>query len=109
MTSSPGLFLRTSTGLLNSACTVLPDCNWLALAACALPCLPEAFACEAASAELLEFACDPDLSADTEVFWDAEPPACTSAELWARQTAESKTASRNETMVLFTRASKTCN
>jgi hypothetical protein len=71
--------------------------------------LPEAFACEAASAELLEFACAPDLSADTEVFWDAEPPACTSAELWARQTAESKTASRNETMVLFTRASKNCN
>jgi hypothetical protein len=80
---------------------VLPDCNWLALAACALPCLPETFACEAASAELLELACAPDLSAEAEVFWDAEPPACTSAELWAIQTAESKTANRNEKMVLF--------
>src|ERR1700675_582653 len=106
MTSSPGLFLRTSTGLLNSACPVLPASNRLALAVCALPCLPEAPACEAASAELLELACAPDLSAEAEVFWDAEPPACTSAELWARQTAESKTANRMETMVFFTRASK---
>src|ERR1700674_2902641 len=108
MTSSPGLFLRTSTGLLNSACTVLPDCNRLALAACALPWLPEAAACEVASAEVLEFACAPDLSADAEVFSDAEPPACTSAELWAIHTAESKTASTNETMGFFTRASKSC-
>src|ERR1700681_1973839 len=100
MTSSPGLFLRTSTGLLNSACTVLPDCNRLALAACALPCLPDAFACEAASAELLEFACAPDLFAEAEVLCDAEPPACTSAELWARQTTEIKTL-RNKAMVLF--------
>ncbi len=101
MTSSPGLFLRQSTGLLNSACTVLPDCNRLALVACALPFLPDADACEVASAELLEFACAPDLFAEAEVFWDAEPPACASVELWARQTAESKTANRNETMVLF--------
>src|ERR1700693_484066 len=100
MTSSPGLFLRTSTGLLNSACTVLPDCSQLALAACALPCLPDAAACEVAWPELLEFACAPDLSADTEVFWDAEPPACISAELWAMQTAESKTV-RSKAIVLF--------
>src|SRR5260370_23350475 len=100
MTSSPGLFLRTSTGLLNSACTVLPDCNRLVLAACTLPCLPDTFACEVASAELLELACAPDLPAEAEVFWDAEPPACTSAELWAIQTAESKTSNRNETKVL---------
>ena len=106
MTSSPGLFLRTSTGLLNSACTVLPDCNRPALAACALPCLPDAFACDVAAAELLEFARAPDLPAEAEVFWDTEPPAWMSAELWARQTVESKTASRNETMVLFTRASE---
>src|SRR5882762_8717789 len=104
MTSSPGMFLRTSTGLLNSACTVLPDCNRLALAACALPCLPEAFACEAASAELLEFACAPDLSAEAEVFCDAEPPACISAEVWAIQTAESKTV-RSKMIVLFMGAS----
>src|ERR1700704_4808110 len=100
MTSSPGLFLRTSTGLLNSACTVLPDCNWLSLAACALPCLPDAFACEAASAELLEFACAPDLFAEAEVFCDAEPPACISAEVWAMQTAESRPV-RSKMMVLF--------
>src|SRR6266404_3443392 len=100
MTSSPGLFLRTSTGLLNSACTVLPDCNRLALADCALPCLPDAAACEVASAELREFACAPDLSADAEVFWDAEPPTCISAVLWARQTAESKTV-RSKMMFLF--------
>src|SRR6267378_2560083 len=97
MTSSPGLFLRTSTGLVSSACTVLPDCNWLALAACALPCLPDAFACETASAELVELACAPDLSAEAEVFCDADPPACTPAELCARQTADSKTANSNET------------
>jgi hypothetical protein len=68
--------------------------------------LPEAFASEFASAELLEFAYAPDLPAEAEVFWDAEPPACIPAEVWARQTAESKTASRSETMVLFTRASE---
>src|ERR1700674_2298319 len=107
MTSSPGLFLRTSTGVLNSACTALPDCNRLALAACALPCLPDTSACDVAAAELLEFCCAPDLSAEAEVFWDAEPPACKSAEVWAVQTAESKTTSRSETIVLFTRASKT--
>src|ERR1700687_713211 len=109
MTSSPGLFLRTSTGLVSSACTVLPDCNWLALAACALPCLPETFACEAAPAEPVELACAPDLSPEAEVFCDADPPACTSAGLWAIQTGGSKTVSRNKTMVLFTRTSENCH
>src|ERR1700687_3321308 len=109
MTSSPGLFLRTSTGLVSSACTVLPDCNWLALAACALPCLPETFACEAAPAEPVELACAPDLSAEAEVFCDADPPACTSAALRAMQTAQSKTGRRNETMVWCTRTSNDCH
>ena len=34
------------------------------------------------------------------MIWDAEPPACISAEVWAIQTAESKTV-RNKMMVLF--------
>src|SRR5438309_1101801 len=99
MTSSPFLLLRASTGFVSSAGTVLPDCNWPAVAIC--PLFPETAACCDAPAEVFELAVAPDLFAETEVPCDADAPLCMSAELWARHKAESKAPVNSEAIVLF--------
>lgn len=50
---------------------------------------------------MVEFTFAPDLSADTEEPWNAEPLACVSTELWAIQKVESKAAAKNEAVILF--------
>src|ERR1051325_7968098 len=78
-TSSPTLFLRTSTGLVNSPSTVLPAGTSFAGEADAF--LLETFAACDAAAEVLDPAGAPDLSAETEVACDAGPLDCMSADV----------------------------
>src|SRR5438105_3343001 len=100
MTSSPTLFFRASTGLVSSACTVLPACNWLALAACACLFFSETVVACDAVAEVFDSARAPDWPAETDVSCDADPLAWDCA-LCAIQIPADNTPANSETRILF--------